>query len=887
MPTTTQTGGLSSQILEGADGANNTDIIYGDANKLKGTTVGGADTIIGGDDGAINYLYGDAYSMEGKSKGGADKITGGANGSTNYIYGDAYSMEGKVKGGNDILLGGVDSKNIIYGDAYSMRDGARGGDDQISANKNSLLVLNYNLVTNNGFPKIINNEHFNSSISDNFLVGDANQINDGVCGNDVINVADHANIKQTDFLSRSTNSRIEFSLYIDLDTKNIKLIGDAEYMRNSIGGSDIVSILDNLKNITTLLNNSSERNSTTDNFISNNFSILNNELFGDASIVRNSKSGDDNLNIGNNFLSSVDGIFLRSLTDSQLNLTSAVKFYISDNNLYGDSKNMEYSESVDDVINLGNYVSNTTNFIDSLSLSSSFSNLIKIFNLSIEKNNLFGDAKIITNSNSGDDIVNVANNFISDINSETIGASFRSGNNSSNEVIFNATSNKIYGDAEDMIYSRGGNDEIKLGNNYVNNIDNIIAFSSSGSNSGLTQLIKFFVSDNSLVGDAKNMNHSIGGNDNISFAVDFLIDIEDLNLESTTNSTASISIATNFSVSNNELYGDTESMFHSKGGDDSIALGNNATYKVGPITINSSLFSASSLDQVAEFYLKNNVLIGDAKNMDHSVGGDDTIIVGNNVVLSCGSVEINLDEVSSVTSSTSIFYSLKNNVLIGDAESMNYSKGGDDTLSIGVGIVDDLNVALDINDNSLYGDAKTMTHSQGGNDKLTGADGMGSVTYLYGDAQFTDGHSKAGDDVLTSGHGNDQMWGDFASVLNPVASSNDHDHEDDDEGDDEWDEHESDHDDDHHAPNPYKYAGKDTFVFKENNGNDTIFDFQHGFDKIDLSAVNIFSVEGLHIEQSAAHPSDTVIDLGGGNSITLVGVSNVVDTDFVFAGISI
>ena len=886
MPTTTQTGGLSSQTLEGADGANNTDIIYGDANKLKGTTVGGADTIIGGDDGAINYLYGDAYSMEGKSKGGADKITGGANGSTNYIYGDAYSMEGKVKGGNDILLGGVDSKNIIYGDAYSMRDGARGGDDQISANKNSLLVLNYNLVTNNGFPEIINNEHFNSSISDNFLVGDANQINDGVCGNDVINVADHANIKQTDFLSRSTNSRIEFSLYIDLDTKNIKLIGDAEYMRNSIGGSDIVSILDNLKNITTLLNNSSERNSTTDNFISNNFSILNNELFGDASIVRNSKSGDDNLNIGNNFLSSVDGIFLRSLTDSQLNLTSAVKFYISDNNLYGDSKNMEYSESGDDVINLGNYVSNTTNFIDSLSLSSSFSNLIKIFNLSIEKNNLFGDAKIITNSNSGDDIVNVANNFISDINSETIGVSFRSGNNSSNEVIFNVTSNKIYGDAEDMIYSRGGNDEIKLGNNYVNNIDNIIAFSSSGSNSGLTQLIKFFVSDNSLVGDAKNMNHSIGGNDNISFAVDFLIDIEALDLESTTNSTASISIATNFGVSNNELYGDTESMFHSKGGDDSIALGNNATYKVGAITINSSLFSASSLDQVAEFYLKNNVLIGDSKNMNHSVGGDDTIIVGNNVVLSCGSVEINLDEGSSVTSSTSIFYSLNNNVLIGDAESMNHSKGGDDTLSIGVGIVDDLNVTLDVKDNLLYGDAKTMTHSQGGNDKLTGADGKGSVTYLYGDAQFTDGHSKAGDDVLTSGQGNDQMWGDFASVLNPAASSNDHDHEDDD-GSYGWDEHESDHDDDHHAPNPYKYAGKDTFVFKENNGNDTIFDFQHGLDKIDLSAANIFSVDGLHIEQSAAHPSDIVIDLGGGNSITLVGVSNVVETDFVFAGISI
>ncbi len=345
----------------------------------------------------------------------------------------------------------------------------------------------------------------------------------------------------------------------------------------------------------------------------------------------------------------------------------------------------------------------------------------------------------------------------------------------------------------------------------------------------------------------------------------------------------------NFIAKDNIVFGDSEIMLESKGGDDVISVGNDFVSNITSLGSSASNNSTAKNSISTNYALKDNNLYGDAETMNHSTGGNDTLSVGNDFVVSVvGPLNANSDASSTATIFISTAFLLNNNNLFGDAETMNHSKGGDDTLSIGVGILDDPNIALtlDIKDNALYGDAKTMTHSQGGNDKLTGADGKGSVTYLYGDAQFTDGHSKAGNDVLTSGRGNDQMWGDFASVLNPATSSNDHDHEDDDGGYG-WDEHESDHDDDHHAFNPYKYAGKDTFVFKENNGNDTIFDFQHGLDKIDLSAANIFSVDGFHIEQSAAHPSDTVIDLGGGNSITLVGVSDVVETDFVFAGISI
>ena len=327
-------------------------------------------------------------------------------------------------------------------------------------------------------------------------------------------------------------------------------------------------------------------------------------------------------------------------------------------------------------------------------------------------------------------------------------------------------------------------------------------------------------------------------------------------------------------------------MSYSQGGCDTIRLANDFSSSVGDIFFDSSSLSNTHSSTAINFLVSENILIGDAKTMSYSQGGCDTIRLANDFLSRVGDINFDSRSLLTTNSSTATNFNVSNNELFGDAESMIHSKGGSDILSIGVGIFSDSPVNLQIFENMLFGDAKTMTHSQGGNDKLTGADGKGSVTYLYGDAQFTDGHSKAGNDVLTSGRGNDQMWGDFASVLNPATSSNDHDHEDDDGGYG-WDEHESDHDDDHHAFNPYKYAGKDTFVFKENNGNDTIFDFQHGLDKIDLSAANIFSVDGFHIEQSAAHPSDTVIDLGGGNSITLVGVSDVVETDFVFAGISI
>ena len=242
--------------------------------------------------------------------------------------------------------------------------------------------------------------------------------------------------------------------------------------------------------------------------------------------------------------------------------------------------------------------------------------------------------------------------------------------------------------------------------------------------------------------------------------------------------------------------------------------------------------------------------------MSHSQGGNDIISLGNDFMSSVGTVTSTVFNNSTDTSVVSVIYTLENNTLYGDAETMSYSKGGNDTLSIGLGIVGDSTLTLDIKNNSLYGDANTMQRSQGGDDKLTGADGAGSVTYLYGDAKFTDGKSGAGNDTLISGHGNDHMWGDFGGNIN------------------------------RNVPYVNYSTGKDIFVFGENNGNDIIYDFQRGLDKIDLRSLgDIDSIDDLAITSSLTQPSDRVIDFGNGNSITLIGVSDLSANDFMFAAV--
>ncbi len=81
--------------------------------------------------------------------------------------------------------------------------------------------------------------------------------------------------------------------------------------------------------------------------------------------------------------------------------------------------------------------------------------------------------------------------------------------------------------------------------------------------------------------------------------------------------------------------------------------------------------------------------------------------------------------------------------------------------------------------------------------------------------------------------------------------------------------------------------GDDLFTFADGEGNDTINDFVAGVgtdDQIDFSAVallNNFADVQANVSQVGF---DAVIDLGGGNSVTLIGVDllNLHQDDFLF-----
>jgi Tol biopolymer transport system component len=184
----------------------------------------------------------------------------------------------------------------------------------------------------------------------------------------------------------------------------------------------------------------------------------------------------------------------------------------------------------------------------------------------------------------------------------------------------------------------------------------------------------------------------------------------------------------------------------------------------------------------------------------------------------------------------------------GDATSMSgHAIGGDDDLTsfgapVGIGAGPGV---------TLFGDARIISdHARGGDDRLTGGTSfLGNGTnMLVGDAETMSDHARGGNDVLVSGHENDVMYGDAVNLA------------------------------------PTAHGGRDTFVFGPDNGQDTIGDFRHGEDKIDLRPLGIAAFASLDIEKSGA---DSIIHLGGENQIIIANDTHLVASDFIFSRTSV
>src|SRR5205807_9555414 len=81
-------------------------------------------------------------------------------------------------------------------------------------------------------------------------------------------------------------------------------------------------------------------------------------------------------------------------------------------------------------------------------------------------------------------------------------------------------------------------------------------------------------------------------------------------------------------------------------------------------------------------------------------------------------------------------------------------------------------------------------------------------------------------------------------------------------------------------------AGEDTFVYADGGGADIITDFNRTEgDKIDVTGVSgVFTLADIQ-SRATSSGGNTVINFGGGNTLTLNGVTSLQQSDFVFHAI--
>jgi Ca2+-binding RTX toxin-like protein len=215
---------------------------------------------------------------------------------------------------------------------------------------------------------------------------------------------------------------------------------------------------------------------------------------------------------------------------------------------------------------------------------------------------------------------------------------------------------------------------------------------------------------------------------------------------------------------------------------------------------------------------------------------------------------------------------LATSFLVGDATFLSDdAKGGDDELLGSRG------------DQDLVGDGTTLSgRAAGGDDELRGSRGDDR---LAGDAFSMFDEATGGDDRLHGGRGDDTLYGDTVELLGGAQG-----------GDDRIDGGDGDDllfgDARPSGPGASSARGVDTFVFRPDDGQDTLGDFEVGKDRIKLvgfgPAASLASGDGSKAEASTAdlvireEEGDTVVDLGSGG-ITLLGVTDLDASDLLIA----
>ena len=191
---------------------------------------------------------------------------------------------------------------------------------------------------------------------------------------------------------------------------------------------------------------------------------------------------------------------------------------------------------------------------------------------------------------------------------------------------------------------------------------------------------------------------------------------------------------------------------------------------------------------------------------------------------------------NAVSDSDSLEGGAGNDILVGDAAELSGNAvAASDYLEGGRG------------NDILYGDAVKMTgNATGADDNLQG--GRGNDT-LYGDSETAEAGTTGGDDYLVGGRGNDTLVG--GGGEDSLVGG----------------------------------RGNDVFVFASGSGEDVIWDFSQvgrNDDTIDVTAFGFNDVSDINIFDLFG---DAVVEFGGSDRVTLVGVdaATLTDEDFLIA----
>lgn len=322
----------------------------------------------------------------------------------------------------------------------------------------------------------------------------------------------------------------------------------------------------------------------------------------------------------------------------------------------------------------------------------------------------------------------------------------------------------------------------------------------------------------------------------------------------------------------NSLSGDAFNITgKAKGGNDIVFAGDKADVNsaAGDATNNMSSNAIGGNDTLFGGDLAvSNFMYGDAPYMfgkakggnDQLTGGDGAFqnnLYGDGYLVQENAVSGNDTLTGGAYTSVDGAYSVTNR-LYGDAHDLlGKARGGNDVINGGYGAFGQASVAASgtvpgsasVPGNSLYGDALNMSsRAVGGADTITAGDF--SRNLMYGDAASASGSVTGGRDLLISGTGSDTMWGDFGVI----------------------------------AAGSKVTTAQDTFFFQldtvNGSGQDFIMDFRRSDgDKINLSEFNFGSIADV---QMTVTGGNTIINLGNANDVTVVGVTNLVSTDFIF-----